>query len=139
MRSPDKNALLKKKYTRTNHLPFMNKELSKTTMHGSKLPNSFLRNRSNGNEKMFSKQRNYYVSLLRRVKLNYYNNVNEKKKKIIDDKKFWKTSISISSSFFPFFNVLSTERVTLIENDKLIDNDSETANIMNTFFLQHTY
>ena len=81
MRSPDKNALLKKKYTRTNHLPFMNKELSKTTMHGSKLPNSFLRNRSNGNEKMYSKQRNYYVSLLRRVKLNYYNNVNEKKKK----------------------------------------------------------
>ena len=29
---------------------------------------------------------------------------------------------------------LSIERITLIENDKIINNDNETANIMNTFF-----
>ena len=29
---------------------------------------------------------------------------------------------------------LSTERITLIENDEIINNDSETSNIMNTFF-----
>ena len=30
--------------------------------------------------------------------------------------------------------VLSTERITLIENDKVINSDNETANVMNTFF-----
>ena len=29
---------------------------------------------------------------------------------------------------------LSIERITLIENDKIINNDNMTANIMNTFF-----
>ena len=46
-----------------------------------------------------------------------------------DNKKFWKTVTPFLSD-----KVLSTERVTLIENDKIINNDSETANIMNTFF-----
>ena len=34
----------------------------------------------------------------------------------------------------PFFSdkVLSTERQTLIENDKIINNNRETANIINT-------
>ena len=33
---------------------------------------------------------------------------------------------------YPFLsdNVLSTERITLIENDKIINNDNETANVM---------
>ena len=41
---------------------------------------------------------------------------------------FWKTVT-------PFFSnkVSLTERITLIENDKTINNDSETANIANTF------
>ena len=30
--------------------------------------------------------------------------------------------------------LLSTERITLLENDKIINNDSKTANIINTFF-----
>ena len=30
--------------------------------------------------------------------------------------------------------VLSTERITLIEDDKIINDDDEIANIMNTFF-----
>ena len=42
---------------------------------------------------------------------------------------FWKTVT-------PFFSnkVSLTKRITLIENDKTINNDSETANIANTFF-----
>ena len=42
---------------------------------------------------------------------------------------FWKTV----TPFLPD-KVLSTERITLIENDKIINNDNEEANIMNTFF-----
>ena len=47
MRSLDKHVTLKKKYICGNHLPFINTELSKAIMHGSKLRNHFLRQRSN--------------------------------------------------------------------------------------------
>ena len=117
MRNLEKHAPLKKKYIRGNHLRFMNKELFKAVMHRSKLRNNFLELRSNRN-------RIYCVSLLRRIKKNYYSNLNEKN--ITDDKKFWKTVTPFLSD-----KVLSTER---IENDKIINNDNETANIMNTFF-----
>ena len=30
--------------------------------------------------------------------------------------------------------ILSTKRITLIQNDKIATNDNETANLMNTFF-----
>ena len=38
-----------KKYVRGNHLPFMNKELSKQIMHRTRLRNKFLKNRSDEN------------------------------------------------------------------------------------------
>ena len=89
MRSLEKYAAHKKKYIPGNHFPFMNKELSKAIMHRSKLRNNFLRHRSNENRKKYSKQRDYWVSLLRRIIKNYYSNLNEKN--ITDNKKFWKT------------------------------------------------
>ena len=89
MRSLEKYAAHKKKYIPGNHFPFMNKELSKAIMHRSKLRNNFLRHRSNENKKKYSKQRDYWVSLLRRIIKNYYSNLNEKN--ITDNKKFWKT------------------------------------------------
>ena len=89
MRNLEKYAAHKKKYIPGNHFPFMNKELSKAIMHRSKLRNNFLRHRSNENRKKYSKQRDYWVSLLRRIIKNYYSNLNEKN--ITDNKKFWKT------------------------------------------------
>ena len=39
---------------------------------------------------------------------------------------FWKTVTSFTSDKF-----LSTKRLTLVENDEIINNDSEAANVMN--------
>ena len=89
MRSLEKYAAHKKKYIPGNHFPFMNKELSKAIMHRSKLRNNFQRHRANEYVKKYSKQPNYCVSSLRRIKKNYYSNINEKN--ITDNKKFWKT------------------------------------------------
>ena len=61
------------------------------------------------------------------MKKDYYSNLNEKN--ITDNKKFWKTVTPFLSD-----KVLSIERITLIENDKIINDDNETANIMNTIF-----
>ena len=83
------HAPSKKKYIRGNHLPFTNKERSKEIMRRTRLRNNFLRNRSDENKRKYSKQRNYCVSLLRKTKKNYCNNLNEKK--IRDNKNFWKT------------------------------------------------
>ena len=58
------HAPSKKKYIRGNHLPFMNKELSKEIMRRTRLWNNFLRNRSEEIKRKYSKQRNYSVSLL---------------------------------------------------------------------------
>ena len=121
------DALSKKKYIRDNYLQFMNKELSKEIMHRTRLRNNFLRNISNENKKKHSKQRNYFVSLLRKAKKSYYSNLNEKK--ITDNKTFWKTVEPFPSEKPP-----SDEKITLIENDKIIKTDSKTANLLNTFF-----
>ena len=106
MRTLDEHAPLKKKYIRGNHLPFMNKELSKAII----------------------KQRDYCVSLLRRIKKDYNSSLNENI--ITDNKKFWK-------SFTPFlsYKVLSNETITSIENDEIVNDDNETTNIINTFSL----
>ena len=73
------HAPSKKKYIRDNHLPFMNKELSKEIIHRTRLQNNFLRNRPDEYKRKYSKHQNYCVSLLRKTKKNYYNNLNEKK------------------------------------------------------------
>ena len=92
MRSLEKHAPLIKKYVRGNQLLFMNKELSKTIIHRSKLRNNFLRHRFLENRKKYSKQRNYCVSLLKRIKKNYCNNLNEKN--IINNKNIMNTFYS---------------------------------------------
>ena len=55
-------------------------------MTRSRLLNRFLKNRGEENRKLFSKQRNKCVSLLRKSKKNYFENVNEKN--VTDNKRF---------------------------------------------------
>ena len=82
-------APCKQKYARGNHLPFINKTLSKGIMKRTRLRNKFLKNRNDYNKREFSKQRNYCVSLVRKSKKLYYSNLDEKK--VTDNKTFWKT------------------------------------------------
>ena len=58
-------------------------------MTRSRLRNRFLQNGSEENRKLFCKQRNKCVSLLRKSKKGYFENLNEKN--ITDNKRFWKT------------------------------------------------
>ena len=103
----------KKKYIRDNHLPSMNKDLSKEIMHRTRPRNNVLRNRSDEYKRKCSKHQNYCVSLLRKTNKNCYNNLNGKK--ITDSKIFWKNAK-------PFFSYKtpSDEKITLIEKDKII-------------------
>ena len=104
--SCNSQAPSKKKYTRGNHLPFINKELSKAIMNSTRLRNVYLRKRSDENRKKYSKQRNYCVLLLRRTKRKYYSSLDEKS--ITDNKTFWRTSKPLPSEKSP-----SNAKITL--------------------------
>ena len=123
----DKQLPQKKKYVRGNQSPFMNKTLSKAIMLRTKLRNKFLKNRSNENKKNCVKQRNHCVSLLRKMKREYYSNLDEKN--VCDSKTFWKTVKPMLSK-----KIKSNERITLIENDEIIKTEKGIAEVLNAFF-----
>ena len=85
----DQHASCKQTYTRGNHLPFMNKTISKEIMKRTRFRNQFLKNRTDENKSRYTKQRKYCVSLLRETKTQYYINLDEKN--ATDNKAFCKT------------------------------------------------
>ena len=85
----DRYAPCKQKYTRGNHLPFLNKTISKEIMKRNRFRNQFIKNRTDENKSRYIKQRNYCVSLLRKTKTQYYSNLREKN--VADNNTFWKT------------------------------------------------
>ena len=64
----DIHAPIRKRYIRANQGPFMNKALQKTMMTRSRLRNKFFKNKTQSNESVYKKQRNYCVSLFRKEK-----------------------------------------------------------------------
>ena len=62
----NQHAPRKKKYVRGNNKRFMNKALSKAIMQRTKLKNKFLKDPSAENKFSHNKQRNWFVSLLRK-------------------------------------------------------------------------
>ena len=125
----NKHAPPKKKHARGNQMSFFNKELSKAITTRTKLPNIFLQIRSEENRKRYTKQRNFCVSLLRKTKKRYYENLNEKF--VVDNKLFWKTVKPLLSD-----NVAGKDEIHLIENNELVKTDLETAEVLNNFFFQ---
>ena len=67
------------------------------------------------------------MSLVRKSKKLYYSNLDEKK--VTDNKTFWKT-------IKPFLSdkIASREKVTLTEEDEIVEGDINTAQILKTFF-----
>ena len=83
----DQMAPRKMKYIHGNNMPFLNKELSKAHKKRTYLRNRYLqKKRSNQNKKLYTKQKNYCVSLLRKTKKSHYANLNQKD--IADNKQF---------------------------------------------------
>ena len=74
----DKFSPRKKKYSRGNNMPFMNKSLCRAHMKRTRLRNCYLKKRSEQNRLSSVKQSNYCVSLLRKTKKDYYSNLNVK-------------------------------------------------------------
>ena len=123
----NKHAPINTKYARANNAPFINKTLSKAIMTRFRLKNKYHKSPNNVNILRYRKQRNYCVNLTRRIKKNYFSNLDINK--VIDNKKFWDT-------IKPCFSEknTSTKRITLIENDNIITEEGTLAETFNTFF-----
>ena len=80
-------AFIKKEYARDNQMPLMTKNLSKEIMTRSRLRNKYLKNKTEENRLLYTEQSNKCVSLLRKTKINYYKNLDEKG--ITYNKIFW--------------------------------------------------
>ena len=74
----NKEAPIKKKFIRANEALFMTRKPRKAIMVRSRLRNTFLKHPTNENIKNYGKQRNFCVSLLRKEKKNYFENLDTK-------------------------------------------------------------
>ena len=124
----EKHAPTKKKYVRANQAPFITKTLSKEIMKRSRLRNKFLNTKSDIDRKVYNKQRNYVVSLLRKEKKEFYGNLDISK--VTDNRVFWKIVKSKISD-----KVKIRSKVTLVEDDKILSQDAEIAKTFNEYFI----
>ena len=93
----------------------------------SNLRNKFYRKKSAVSFLAYKKQRNKCVSLLRKVKKSFYMDLNPSI--ICDNKKFWKAVKPLFSS-----KVTTSQNITLIENNVIVDDDKLVSEIFNDFF-----
>ena len=123
------HAPIKKKVVRANNAPFMNRTLSKAFMHRSKLKNKYHKSPTVANKKSYTKHRNFCVSLLKKERKKYYNNLDLKV--IEDNKKFWQ-------NVKPLFSGKSKSKtnITIVDNENVVTEKGEVAEILNNYFIE---
>ena len=90
------------------------------------MENQYYKNKSDTNLRVYKRQKNYCSRLYKKERKKYYASLDIKK--VTDNKKFWKT-------MKPFFSDKGAGKtdIILIEGDKIIQADSEIADVMNNF------
>ena len=126
-----KRTPLKKMILRDNNNAFMTKELPNEITLRSKLKNKFNKERNHIKWCNYKHQRNHCLSILRETKKEYFNSLNIKQ--VSDNKLFWK-------SVKPFFNDKGSNslKIKLVEENNIITDEEEIANIMNNYFINVT-
>ena len=104
----------------TKQLSFYDKQLSKAIMKKSRLRSNFLRNRMEENKFFYNRRINYCLSLLRKSKRRYYENLNIKN--VTDNKEFWKSMKHLLSD-----KSRITDRISISEKGEIFKTEPETA------------
>ena len=124
----NKVAPQKTKFLRANHSKFVTKDVSKAIMLRTKLGNQFLKKRTLEAGTKCNKQRNICVSLVKKAKRNYYENLDQKD--VNDNKKVWATVKPLFSD-----KIKSAENTFLDESGEIIRNEVKVANVFNKYFV----
>ena len=123
----EKKTPLKERHIRYNQAEFINKNLQKAIMNRSRLLNRYRKEKTEATRSAYKRQRNFCVKLLRKTKKEFYNNLNVKY--ITENKLFWKT---VKPSFTD--KTLKDERITLVENNKVVSDESKLVEIFSKYF-----
>ena len=128
----NKHAPPKKKTIRANNSPFMTKQLRKMIMNRSRCKNAYFRNKSTENWEKYRVLRNECVKLTKKVKREYFANLNMNC--IKDNRTFWKTV----KGNFTNKNNDNGKKIILVENNDIISENTKVAEIMNNYFVNIT-
>ena len=131
MKTLEENAPEKTKIVMANHKPHVNKELRKAIMKRTRLKNIANKTKREEDIKRYREQRNLVVKVNTNAKRAYYKSIQAKS--IENDKQFWKTVKPLFSNTNP-----TSEKITLIENGKILSNDEEVAECFNEYFINIT-
>ena len=123
----NRTAPLKQKHVRVNNSPFVNKTILKAIMKRTRLKNKFIKYRCERNKRAYNAQRNLCVSLVRKAKKEYFDNLDLRN--ITDNKKFWKI-------VKPFFTDkgMNHDKIILVEDDEIILENEQISESLNNFF-----
>ena len=124
----NKLAPLKTKFLRANHSKFVTKDISKAIMLRTKLRNQFLKKRTLEARTKYNQQRNICLSLIKKSKRSYYENLDLKE--IDENNKFW----AIIKPLF-FNKIKLSENIFLDESREIIGNEVKVANAFNKYFV----
>ena len=95
-------------------------------MNRSRLSNRYRKEKTEATRSAYKRQRNFCVKLLRKTKQEFYNNLNVKY--ITKTKLFGKTVKPNTDK------ILKDERITLVENNKVVLDESELVEIFCKYF-----
>ena len=98
-------------------------------MARSRLRNKFLKNKTHSNKNAYKRQRNYCVSVFRKEKKSFFENLDTKN--ITDNKKFWKTV----KHFLANKSSSNRNKITLTQKDETVSRSKDLAEVFNTFFV----
>ena len=100
-------------------------------MSRSRCKNTYFKNKTVENWEKYRKLRNECVKLTKKVKREYFENLNINS--VNDNKSFWKT-------IKPFFTDKNKKngKIILVENNDIITDDKKNAEIMNEYFVNIT-
>ena len=93
----------------------------------TRLRGIFLKNRSEENKINYDKQRNLCVTFLRKSKREYHQNLSVEN--VCDNKKICKAVKPLLSN-----KIMSSEKITLVQETRIKKNGKETAKVLNNFF-----
>ena len=106
----------------------MNKNLQKAIMNRLRLLNRYRKEKKTETTRSaYKRQRNFCVKLLRKTKKEFYNNPNVKY--ITENILFCKT---VKPTFID--KTLKDERITLVENNKVVSDESKLVEIFSKYF-----
>ena len=107
-----------------NQSSFMNKTLQNAFISRYKQRNLFLKNKTKEYGNTYVKQKKLYVTLLQKSKREFLGSLKETD--LSNNKKFWDVIKLLLSN-----KVVSNEKVTLLEVGNIVENDENTASVLN--------